>query len=441
MPPPLRMDVAAGTTADWPWQTPNRDGTFGCGFVSTDAITAKVWAGDSTTVLCTPSVAWGGTLNGVTYTAATGALITLWTITLGPSDAAGLAPGVYRLQVFGSHGGATGRLWDGLLEVRDSAGSGTVSGLITLTYAESALTRTRLSREERDFLPTLVTIASDEIVKWCGQRDFIRQTYTEEYTAELDGRVMLRQMPVNNVTRIMGYPQTVLCITGDTGSMQQAWISYSTTGDWYTNTLAFTGLVLNSVSAGVLSTTPILFAGYPTLAQLAAAIGAVPGWTANTQGGFAALPTTVLQPPGGVTAQGALSDDGVELQGYTEDLTTCRVDNAIGALWVGRRRIVGTTMGRWGPEEAILDDVGGDLIGRVQVTYDAGFTVVPSVVQHATAMVVKGLVEEARHDHALLSESISGAGSRAYQMAEALVMGLPKPVLQRLSQYRIPRAR
>jgi hypothetical protein len=435
------MNVAAGTQADWPWQTPNRDGTFGCGFISSDAITASVWAGDSTTVLATPSVVWGGTLAGVTYTAAQGAPITLWTITLGPSDAAGLPPGVYRCQVFGTHNGAKGRLWDGLLDVVDSAGSSSQGGLITLTFAGSALTRTRLSREERDFLPSLITIASDEVVKWCGQRDFIRQTYTEEYTAELDGRVMLRQMPVNNVLRILGYPQTVLCITGSTGSMQQAWISYTTTGDWYTNTLSFTGIVLNSVSSGVSSSTTLSFASYTTIAQLAAAIGSVAGWTANVQGAFGLLPVTALQPPGGITAQGALDDDGVELQAYTEDLTTCRVDNAIGALWVGRRRIVGTVMGRWGPEEAILDDVNGDLIGRVQVTYDAGFTVVPSVVQHATAMIVKGLVEEARHDHALLSESISGAGSRAYQVAADLVMGLPRPVIQRLSQYRMARAR
>lgn len=444
---PQEMNVAVGATENYSYQTPARTPlasgapNYANGFVSSDTISAVVWAGDSTTQLATPAVAWGGTLNGVTYTAAAGAPITLWTITLGPDDASGLAPGRYRMQVFGWSGTAKARLWDGILDVRDSASTSTQTGLITLTVAESNLTRLRLSREERDNLPFLVTVASDAVVKWCGQRDFIRQTYTEEYIAELDGNVMLRQYPVNNVTRIRGYPQTVLCISASPTQYQHAWVSYTTTGDWYTNTLAFTGLTLTGQSSGVQTSTSLLFSNYTTLTQLAAAIGAVSGWTADVQGAFGLYPTSDLQPPGGVTAQSALDDDGCELVAYTEDLTCCRLDNATGALWVGRHRIAGALGGRWGEDYEVLDDVGGDRIGRLQVTYDAGFTTVPTPVQHATAMVVKGLVEEARHDSRLLSESVGGAGSRAYQVAEGLILGLPKPVLYRLAQYRYAKAR
>jgi hypothetical protein len=110
-------------------------------------------------------------------------------------------------------------------------------------------------------------------------------------------------------------------------------------------------------------------------------------------------------------------------------------------LWCGRNRVASAFGGRWGPEWQILDGCDGDPIGRVQVTYDAGFSTVPSVVQHATALVAKGLIEESRRDAWLLSESVSGAGSRAYQVAESLVAALPRPVMMRLSQYRIPRAR
>jgi hypothetical protein len=248
-------------------------------------------------------------------------------------------------------------------------------------------------------------------------------------------------MPVNNVLRIRSYPQTVLNITAQSSAFVQAWVSYTTTGDWYANTLQFTGLVLNSVANGAASQTPLLFATYPTIGQLAAAIGAQPSWTAYINGPFTGYPTTDLSPPGGVTAQGAMDDDGAELRAYTEDLTCTRVDNAIGFLWVGRHRIASTLGGRWGPEYEILDGADDGPIGRVQVTYDAGFSVVPSVVQHATAMVAKGLVEEARHDHMMLSESVGGAGSRAYQVAEELIQGLPKPVLRRLAQYRISRVR
>jgi hypothetical protein len=447
MPPPPRMHVGAGLAADYSFQTParvpNPDGTpnFANGFVSADSIQATVWAGDGTTGLASPAVVWGGTLQGVAYEPLAGAPITLWTITLGANDAGGLAPGVYRLRVTATHNSKTGWLWDGLLDVADSPGGAVGTGLITLTYAESALTRLRLSREERDFLPYLVTVASDEIVKWCLQRDFIRQTYTEEYRAELNGYVALRQMPVNNVLRIRGYPQTVLSVSGIPGTCQEAWLSYTTSGDWYTNTLVYTGIVLTSISNGITTTTPILFASCVTINDLATQISATPGFQAYTEGVFGLLPIGDLAPPGGVVAQGCLDDDGAELVAYTEDLTCSRLDNALGMLWVGRHRISGTTQGRWGPEEGLLDDTNGDFIGRVQVTYDAGFTVVPSVVQHATAMLVKALVEESRINHMLMSESISGAGSRAYAVAAELMTGLPRPVLQRLSQYRMLRAR
>jgi len=441
MPPIPKMKVAAGAATSYCYQTPNRDGTFGGIFSSTDSVTASVWAGDGTAALAAPTCAWGGTYQGQTVSAAAGAPLSIWTAYLTPSDAAGLAPGVYRMQVYGTHAGAKGVLWDGTLDVTDSPSTGTLAGLITPTYCESALTRLRLSREERDFLPNLITTASDTVRKWCGQRDFTRTIYTEEYTTELNGQIALRQMPVNNVLRIRGYPQTVLNITAAPSTFQQAWVSYTTTGDWYSNTLVFTGLVLNSVNTGVYSSTPILFAGYPTVGQLAAAIGSVAGWTANTQGAFANFPTADLSPPGGVTAQGAQDDDGVELRAYTEDLTCCRVDNAIGFLWVGRHRVASAFGGRWGPEWEILDGSSGDPIGRVQVTYDAGFTVIPSEVQLATAELVKAIVERFRTDHMMLSESVGGAGSRMYQIAEGLMGAMPRAVLYGLSKWRMGKIR
>ena len=94
-------------------------------------------------------------------------------------------------------------------------------------------------------MPFLMTEASQAICKWCGQRDFIRQTYMQEYLPDLNGYVMLEQMPVNNVLRVRGYAQTVLTITARAASFVQAWVSFTTTGQWYDNTLAYTGLVLN----------------------------------------------------------------------------------------------------------------------------------------------------------------------------------------------------
>ena len=435
--PTQRMSLGAGLSASYSYQTPNRLGSYANGFVSTDTIAASVWAGDSTTALCTPAVAWGGTAaNGTVYTAATGAPITLWTITLAAADAGALSPGTYRLRVTATHGTATAWLWDGLLDVAGSPGTGTISGLITLTYAEQALSRFRLSRAERDFLPSIIQAASDGVRKWCGQRDFTRTTYAEEHVAELNGYIALRQYPCNSIGRIRGYPQTVLTARADNSVNQQAWINYPTTGDWASGNLTFTGIVLNTVASGVTTATPLLFATYPTIGALASAIAAVSSWSSYTTPVYALYPTTDLSPPGGVTAQGAMDESGVEFRAYTEDLALCRVDNKSGMVWVGRRR-VGTAYGpRWGEDYEVLEDLGGGPVGRVQVTYDAGFATIPSPLQMATAELVKAIVERLRTDHQLMSESIGGQGNRFYQVASDLVGFLPKPVLQAISLYR-----
>jgi hypothetical protein len=438
--PQARLKVVQGLARDFSYQTPNADGTYGCGFTSADGISAKVWVGDSEAVLATPTVAWGGAIGAITYTAAQGAPITLWTISFNSADTASLTPGVYRCQVYATHGQRTGALFDGLLEVLATPGSGTDSDLVSFTEVETVLAPLRLKEVEREMITLLKAEASDAIRKWCGQRDFTRQTYTEEYVPELNGYCALRQMPVNNVTRIRGYLQTVMTISAQPGAFQHAWISYQTSGDWYTNTLSYTGLILNSTLNGTTTaSTPFLFALYPTLADLANAIMAVPGWIARTQGAFAAYPTSDLQQPGGLTAQGASTDDGCELRAYTEDLTTCKLDNATGMLWVGRFRIAGVYGYRWGPEAEVLEGFESGPIGRVQVTYDAGFSVIPTPVQLATAELVKARIQRLRKD---LTLGMEENGIYKYEsIGPREIADLPYPIQCGLAKWRISRAR
>jgi hypothetical protein len=430
--PTPRIRVVQGADLDRTWQTPNPDGSVGNVFVAGDPITAVVWMGDQEAVLATPAVVWGSQA----VAAALGAPQTIWTIQLHASDTATIAPGRYRLQVFGTHSGRKGTLFDGLLDVADTAGTTVATDLITLTYAESACSRLRLIASERDFLPSLVAAASDTVRKWCGQRDFTRQTYVEEHQVELNGYVALRQYPVNNVTRIRGYPQTVLTISADPGVNQQAWIDYTTAGDWASGTLAYTGITLNWIQSGTAGSAPFLFTTYPTVGALQAAIAATAGWSAQTTAPFSLYPTSDLSPPGGLTSQGAIDDTGAEIRAYTEDLTLSRLDNRTGMLWCGRRRSGSAYGQRWGEDWEVLDESGGAPIGRIQVSYDAGFATVPAPVQLATAELVKALVERFRRDHGLSTESVSGAGSHAYSVAAELMGMLPVPVRQSLSLYR-----
>ena len=139
--PTPKMSFVVGTDFDRTWQTPNADGTVGNVFVATDTIGSRLWVGDAEIVLATPTVVWGSD----SITAEIGAGKSLWTIQFQATDTAAIAAGRYRLQVFAIHAGRTAVLWNGLVDLADTAGSATTADLITLTYAESAIVRTRLA--------------------------------------------------------------------------------------------------------------------------------------------------------------------------------------------------------------------------------------------------------------------------------------------------------
>lgn len=436
-----RIKIVQGIARDVSYQTPNGDGSFGCGFTSSDSLSCIVWAGDMSASVATPTVIWGN--NGSSGSSAqvlpaAGAAITLWTITFQASDTASLTPGIYRIQVFGTHGSKTATLFDGVLEIVSTAGSNSPSDLVSYTTVETLLARLRLRESEREMIPFLTTEASQAVCKWCGQRDFIRQTYTQEYLPDLNGYVMLEQMPVNNVLRVRGFSQTVLTITASPASFVQAWVSFSTSGEWYNNTLTYTGLILNSISLNspAVVSTPFLYASYPTVNALTNAVGAVGGWSAYTTPVYGAYPSTDILTNG--TSQGALVSDGACLRAYTEDLSWTNLDSATGAFYAGRRRIATALAYAWGDDFLLLEEAGGGPLGRIQVTYDAGFTTVPYPVQEAVVELVKASIERLRTDHQLGEEQ---NGVYRYKIDPQMVGMLPKPVLQKLALYRMSRAR
>jgi hypothetical protein len=428
-----RVKIVQGAALDLTYQTPNADGSLGSLFTSSDTIVGSVWAGDSESALAAPNIIWGS----ATVTPAIGAPQTIWTLQLRQADTASLTPGLYRLQVFGTHGGLKACLFDGLLEILSTAGSTVDGDLCSFTYVETLLAPLRLRESEREMITQLKSECSQAIRKWCGQRDFNRQTYVQEYVPDLNGYCALEQMPVNNVLRVRGYSQTILTITAQPSAFQQAWVSFSTTGDWYTNTLTYTGLILNSVSSGVLTSTPFLYANYLTVNQLAAAVNATAGWTALTQPNtYGLYPSTDLMTNG--TSQGAMTDDGCSLRAYTEDLSWTNLDSATGMFYAGRRRIASQFAERWGDDFLLLEEAGSGPLGRIQVTYDAGFTVVPLPVQEACAELVKASIERLRTD-SLMGEEKNGVYS--YKIDAAMIGMLPRPVLQKLALYRMSRAR
>src|ERR1035438_6484033 len=124
-------------------------------------------------------------------------------------------------------------------------------------------------------------------------------------------------MPVNSVLRIRGYLQTAMVVTANNTAFSSAYVQWTTSGDWYSGTLTYTGLNLVSYSSGVATQTPFLFSGYATIALLSAAVGAVSGWTSNVAGNLGNFASTDLAAASTGTAQGAMENNGCELMVYS----------------------------------------------------------------------------------------------------------------------------
>lgn len=292
---------------------------------------------------------------------------------------------------------------------------------ITLTTAEIAA------------LPALITSASSAVVRACNDRPFVRQTFTEVYRPGYDGRVGLRQFPVNGVSRVSsGRTGALQVINTDSITNQRASIAFTSTGD-VTAGLAFTGVALSRTASGVTTWSPLTFAIYPTVTSLAAAINAVgSGWAATILGALDGWPTSDLY--GGDVAQGALGPGpGCTLNAFANDLQGCQLDRRLGLLNVGIGWSGSADGPRWGPYST---DPEGRTPTLILVAYDAGFDVVPYEVQVATVLTAKYALDTYGRDLATKQEA---AGRGSYTLRDDLLFAIPPEAMGLISRYVIHR--
>ncbi len=94
----ISLELVQGTARDFPFQVQNPDGTVPTGiFLSTDALTAKVWQGQNETPALTPAANWISAANAQ------------YQVSFQNTDSAGLAYGVYYLQAFATRAGTPAR--------------------------------------------------------------------------------------------------------------------------------------------------------------------------------------------------------------------------------------------------------------------------------------------------------------------------------------------
>ena len=278
----------------------------------------------------------------------------------------------------------------------------------------------------------------------CGPRGVASgiPAYDGLYSIDWPSRTfLLRQYPLNAPPVVRTNPTVALTVWNTASTAVRAWVTMTTDGtveDVDDVSPATTGLVLYSVAAGVTSNTAFTWSLYPTLTELAAAIGGVSGWQATVTDGYGGWPSSDFRAgQGSQPALGYQSQVGFSVMA---DDVPCLYDARRGTVTLAEQLNDPFTSPRFGMYlQTDLDDVtvyGGPQGIRVQ--YDAGWDVVPEDVQNACVETIADMLNRLSLDQNLGSES---DGARSYVLNTAFAnYALPKSVIGKLAPYRSPRA-
>ncbi len=318
--------------------------------------------------------------------------------------------------------------------------------LATYDYVAAALAGNRLTDSQRDFLPYAIAAASKRWRRWCSDRDFNQQTYTQVLPYAIDGYCRLPQIPVNQVIRVQGQLDTAITIINNSPNVQSSQVLASYTGDVESGQV-ITGLTLNWQSNGVANTQSILYSSLSpaTINSLAAAINAVgSGWLATVNlaapsQGYGSWSVTELYNV--LVAVGTSSNVSGEsqLQVFSQDISNARLHpeygQRTGLLWVGQTSIgLGMT---YGPDPVFFDRQTYNEQSIIKCTYNAGFAVIPSIVQFATAELVRVMMFGLKVNPYVMNYR---AGEVSFGIANEALKAIPGYILSEMAQYRIHNA-
>lgn len=410
------------------------------------SIRAIQGAGDSWTITLNPPASFQGTetlaatissggtaaaILAVTPTWAPGQIagaFTIVTLALTNTQTASLAPGYYVVIITLADNSAP--LSWGLLEVvsAPSASPNPIQDFLVSPAEVLGLVPDLTTAAYLADLPRIIGSATQAIRKYCS-RNFTRTVQTKEFRPNYQGQIRLDEIPVNEVIRIATGREGALWITGPT-SAQIANVRYAYTGD-YDSGIVNTGLILTSVTNAVTIATTLLFATYPMVSQLSAAITAL-GWSSRTSPTFNSWPTTELV--GADAAQGALVGAGCQLDIYSTDASMERLDPATGMIWLGYGSGNSTSLDSptWGPDY-VQFVTPSKYPAKCKITYDAGFTTIPSPVVMAAIETVQAAFSRLATDQIILEET---ADAYSYKLRDQLDF-IPSSAKHALATYRL----
>ena len=247
-------------------------------------------------------------------------------------------------------------------------GSSTVTysqgNLISLARALNNITSVTLNATEQNSLANLITAVSRAIKRYT-RRDFILSTYDEYYNGNGDRRLLVRQYPIQSITRVGYGPYSVMRVSNSNNYPRATAATNST------------GMTLFYIdNSGNPNSTTLSFSNYPTISTLATAINALGnGWSATTLSGYSNFPTSDFN-----MIQGAYNCQGgayAEFKLHVVDIFDYQVDQARGWLLRGVNALVtqwDDPLNIWTPG-----------IMNYRVIYTAGYAQIPDDVQEACA--------------------------------------------------------
>jgi hypothetical protein len=217
-----------------------------------------------------------------------------------------------------------------------SAASGTSVALVSLATAKSYLGETGSSND--DLISAMINEASVAICKEIGVGNLIETTYTRELHDGHGGRdLYLNNWPVSEVLRVAVWRDSAMTV------------SYSGDNTHANVLVTETSLKIRTAASGTWSTTSFAFSSYATIDLLAAAVGAISGWTASAVSGYGDYPSTELLPRPASNAKSETveleipeeNDDDIELAsadwgilhrgvGWSKDVQNIAVDYTAG---------------------------------------------------------------------------------------------------------------
>ncbi len=274
---------------------------------------------------------------------------------------------------------------------------------------------------------TLVTAASDGIIKYC-KRDFYVRAYDELYDGNGGRELHLREYPVQSVQSVRYRPVTVLKVINNFTSNQQCRVQVTSTG-----------LTLTRVASGVTTTNNLTFAGNVTLQAMATAITALAnGWTAqvvgDAAGDYGLWPSADLYVPpsfgDGTTSQGNLTARGqnAELKMHTYELAGYQFDP---------RGILLRAIPYSDPELLHAEDlVWPPGIRNFRVQYTAGYNTIPESVQEACAKWVEFMYYETQRNPGITNQATAPAGGTATSTSFAPIGSPPPSIKTLLAPYK-----